>query len=156
MIVRFPGQHAGAPGAGTDEPVRVHAHLLVDRESLAGIRRRIRADLARAGLAPSVAFDCLVAVTEACTNALAGERDGDLMPDVGWTVEPDRVRFYITDFSNAQWHARAAHPSRDPAAEAELERRIAGMGLDLMRRLMDEVDVRAGARGTIVELVKNF
>ena len=48
----------------------MQTHPVGDKASLSGIRRRIRADLARAGVDPAKTFDCLVAVTEACANAL--------------------------------------------------------------------------------------
>jgi anti-sigma regulatory factor (Ser/Thr protein kinase) len=129
-------------------------HPLAEKASLSGIRREIRADLSRAGADPSLSFDCLVAVTEACTNALVhGHRTDDPPPEILWEIDGHSARFYIQDYSTQEW-SKASHPSRD--AEAEFEERIGGFGLDLMRGLMDEVDIQIGRDGTTVCLVKEL
>jgi serine/threonine-protein kinase RsbW len=137
----------------------VNRHPLSDRSSLSGLRRRIRADLSRAGADPSLSFDCLVAVTEACTNALLhGLTDEDgAPPDVSWHIDDGRARFCIQDFSTQRW-SKHAHPARGPAAHhaGEEEQRFGGFGLDLMRELMDEVDISVGPGGTRVVLVKEL
>ena len=119
------------------------------------MRKAIRGDLSRVGAQPSLAFDCLVAVTEACTNALLhGQGSGeDPRPEILWEIDQGTARFYVQDYSTQQW-SKTSHPSRD--AEAEIEERIGGFGLDLMRGLMDEVDIRIGPDGTTVCLVKQL
>jgi anti-sigma regulatory factor (Ser/Thr protein kinase) len=132
----------------------VRKHPLVDKTSLSGIRKEIRADLSKAGADPSLSFDCLVAVTEACTNALVhGHRTDDPPPEILWEIDGHSARFYIQDYSTQEW-SKTSHPSRD--AEAEFEERIGGFGLDLMRGLMDEVDIQIGPDGTTVCLVKQL
>jgi anti-sigma regulatory factor (Ser/Thr protein kinase) len=125
---------------------------LVDETGLARVRSLIRADLARVGVSSSDVFDCLVAVTEACSNAI---RHGGVnrVPTLSWHLEDDLVRFCVRDFSTEQW-SRRAHPSRSYAAGDGPDERIGGFGLDLMRGLMDEVDIRIGSGGTVVELSK--
>lgn len=137
----------------------VVTHPLADRTSLSGIRRRLRADLNRLEIDPSESFDCLVAVTEACTNALVhGMREADgTTPKLSWDIDRDSARFYVQDFSAQQW-SMAAHPSGgffDMTPE-DFERRIGGFGLPIMRALMDDVTIQIGARGTTVVLTKNF
>jgi anti-sigma regulatory factor (Ser/Thr protein kinase) len=149
----------GIPAHGSglyerSETVPVKKHPLADKASLSGVRKKIRSDLSRVGADASHAFDCLVAVTEACTNALVhGQRADDPSPEILWEVDHDAARFYIQDYSNQQW-SKTSHPSRE--TQAELEERIGGFGLDLMRGLMDEVDIQIGPDGTTVCLVKLF
>ena len=132
----------------------VRKHPLADKASLSSIRKEIRAALSKAGADPSLSFDCLVAVTEACTNALVhGHRADDPPPEILWEIDGHSARFYIQDYSTQEW-SKTSHPSRD--AEAELEERIGGFGLDLMRGLMDEVDIQMGSHGTTVCLVKQL
>jgi anti-sigma regulatory factor (Ser/Thr protein kinase) len=132
----------------------VRKHPLADKASLSGVRKEIRADLTKVGADPSLSFDCLVAVTEACTNALVhGHRADDPPPEILWEIDGHSARFYIQDYSTQEW-SKTSHPSRD--AEAEFEERIGGFGLDLMRGLMDEVDIQIGSDGTTVCLVKQL
>ncbi|MGH2752046.1 MAG: ATP-binding protein [Actinomycetota bacterium] len=132
----------------------VRKHPLAGKASLSGVRKKIRADLTNVGADASLSFDCLVAVTEACTNALVhGHRVEDPAPEILWEIDGSSARFYIQDYSTQEW-SKTSHPSRD--AQAELEERIGGFGLDLMRGLMDEVDIQMGPDGTTVCLVKQL
>jgi serine/threonine-protein kinase RsbW len=133
---------------------------LADEKSLSAIRRQLSDALHRLDVDPDKSFDCLVAVTEACTNALV---HGSTMSSNGRVaelrceIEDDRVRFYVRDFSAAAWSIADRPPSGviDVSAE-EVERRIGGFGFPLMRHLMDEVDVHIGDRGTTVVLTKRL
>jgi anti-sigma regulatory factor (Ser/Thr protein kinase) len=132
----------------------VRKHPLADKAGLSGVRKKIRADLSKAGADASLSFDCLVAVTEACTNALLhGQSSDDPPPEILWEIDGHSARFYIQDYSAQEW-SKTSHPSRD--AEAEIEQRIGGFGLDLMRGLMDEVDIQIGPDGTTVSLTKHL
>ncbi len=126
---------------------------LADRASLSVVRRQIRSEMTRAGVDPVASFDCLVAVTEACSNALI-HGAGDSIAQVSWEISDDRARFDIQDFSSRDW-AKTEHPSRSMDLEPTLEeRRVGGFGLELMRNLMDEVEIKMGSGGTRVSLVK--
>lgn len=130
-------------------------HPFNDKASLSGIRRAIRADLGGADADPSLSFDCLVAVTEACTNALmhgpAGS--GGHSPVVSWMVDGAVATFCIEDFSAERW-AMSRHPSRSvDSVKVDLG---SDLGLSLMRDLMDEVVVDSVPQGTIVTLTKNL
>lgn len=127
--------------------------MLSDEADLSRIRSSIRADLGRAGVRAADVFDCLVAVTEACSNAMR-HGNADAVPLLSWRIEPESVRFCVQDFSPERW-ARTAHPSRSFSdANVGFDDRIGGFGLQLMRGLMDEVDIRVGSEGTVVELGK--
>lgn len=107
---------------------------------------------------PSLSFDCLVAVTEACTNALTHGRfdlQEEPWPQVHWEVGGSEARFFVEDYSTRQW-SRTSHPSRDIDYLEAGEDRLGGFGLELMRQLMDEVEISMGPEGTTVCLVKRF
>lgn len=129
----------------------MQVQALADKSSLSEIRRVIRAQLQEAEASPSQAFDCLVAVTEACTNALLhGRGAGDARdPEVEWEITHACARFIIRDF--------ALHESSKSKPRAkDDEKRDGGYGLKMMRQLMDEVDIRFSPKGTTVALVKYF
>jgi serine/threonine-protein kinase RsbW len=148
-----PGSEAIDPPCGTRDS-RARTCSLSDESSLSSIRRSIRSDLSGVGADAAALFDCLVAVTEACTNALVHGR-GASAARVSWEIEECRARFLIQDYSGQRW-AKAIHPSRALAPTPAVGERIGGFGLELMHGLMDEVDIRNEHDGTIVELVKRF
>ena len=126
----------------------VHTETLADRSTLSAIRRQIRAALNEVGAPTASAFDCLVAVTEACTNALLhGQAEGAPAPEVRWEVTTDIARFEITDFSGRE--------GAEPPPQNEIPR-DGGFGLQLMRQLMDDVDIRFSPSGTTVSMEKSF
>ncbi|HEY7873893.1 MAG TPA: ATP-binding protein [Actinomycetota bacterium] len=132
---------------------------LTGRQALAGVRKAIRADLRAVRADPSLSFDCLVAVTEASTNALVHGtgHDDTRHPEVAWDIRDDSAVFEIQDFSTEQW-SRAMHPSRDMTAllDDTSEERVGGFGLHLMRELMDDVEIARGPLGTVVTLTKRL
>lgn len=139
---------------GIEESGRSRSHFsLTDKSALWQLRRQIRDDFDRVDADPSLVFECLVSVTEACTNALkhglreigAGQDD----PQVTWTIQPEGALFTIWDFSARRWSDRRAEkdPGEPPAG---------GYGIDLMRKLMDEVTIETDGDGTIVRLIKRL
>ncbi len=131
---------------------------LESKASLSEVRRHIRADLRAVDADPSAAFDCLVAVTEACTYAILhgarGPWDAASCPYVSWEIDRTRASFRVQDFSPEQW-ARAVHPSRGAEdAGRDLEARVTGLGTELMQGLMDDVEVSCAAGCTVVVLTK--
>jgi anti-sigma regulatory factor (Ser/Thr protein kinase) len=135
----------------------MQGRALSGKSSLSGIRRQIRADLGAAGADESLAFDCLVAVTEACSNALVhgqGRSPGSAAPEVRWEITGSQARFVVVDYSTEEW-SRTVHPSWDSdEIPDDMSRRIGGFGLDIMRGLMDDVDIDLSSDGTRVTLVK--
>ena len=135
----------------------MQGRALSGKSSLSGIRRQIRADLAAVGADESLAFDCLVAVTEACSNALVhgqGRSPGSAAPEISWEIEKTHARFVIVDFSTEEW-SRTVHPSWDSdEIPDDMSRRIGGFGLEIMRGLMDDVDINLSDGGTEVTLTK--
>jgi anti-sigma regulatory factor (Ser/Thr protein kinase) len=135
----------------------MQGRALSGKASLSGIRRSIRADLNAVGADESLAFDCLVAITEACSNALVhgqGRSPGSAAPEISWEITRSRARFVVVDFSTEEW-SRTIHPSWDSdEVPGDMSRRIGGFGLEIMRGLMDDVDIELGSEGTRVTLVK--
>jgi len=132
----------------------VQAHLLVDKASLSKIRKLVRADLVKVGAPPSTVFDCLVAVTEACAQALhgRGEKVGE-PPKISWTIDRNRANFCIEDFSRLAATDKS-HPKRRLHEILEQETGLKGLGQDVMSNLMDEVDVDETEDSRQVKMVK--
>ena len=136
----------------------MRSHPITDKASLSGVRRRIRSELTGLGVEPSALFDCLVAVTEACTNALLhGVDDEGPVPQISWNIDGTEARFFVQDFAGQEW-SMAAHPSSGLShlSPQQAEERVGGYGLNIMRGLMDEVDIDVTQKGTVVSLVKRF
>jgi anti-sigma regulatory factor (Ser/Thr protein kinase) len=135
----------------------MQGRALSGKSSLSGIRRQIRADLSAVGADESLAFDCLVAVTEACSNALVhgqARSPGSAAPEISWEITQNQARFVVIDFSTEEW-SRTVHPSWDSdEIPDDMSRRIGGFGLDIMRGLMDDVDIDLSRDGTTVTMVK--
>lgn len=135
----------------------MQGRALSGKSSLSGIRRQIRADLSAVGADESLAFDCLVAVTEACSNALVhgqGRSPGSAPPEISWEISPNQACFVIEDFSTEEW-SRTVHPSWDSdEIPDDMSRRIGGFGLEIMKGLMDDVDIDLSSHGTTVTLTK--
>ena len=129
----------------------MHVHPLADKSNLSGIRKLIRAELREVEAPASESFDCLVAVTEACTNALVHGKGkgGGADPEVSWEIEQAEARFKIRDFAPQKRLDPTDRP-QDP------EERDGGYGLKMMRHLMDSVDIQFSPEGTTVLLVKVF
>ena len=105
---------------------------------LAALRRDLRAWLARAGATASEGGDVLIAVGEACANAIehAGAQPGSTI-DVRAQLVGREVVLRICD--HGHWRTSSARSER-------------GHGLRLMRVLMDAIDIAAVHDGTRVEL----
>ncbi|HEX2240477.1 MAG TPA: ATP-binding protein [Actinomycetota bacterium] len=132
-------------------------HQIGDKASLSTIRRSIRSELANAGIDPAQVFDCLIAVTEACTNALVHGRDCDgeePAPEIVWDIRDSSATFWVRDFSSAR-RSRAVHPAAGDSRVAS-EDSLQGMGIALMDDLMDHLEIRRGPAGTVVTLRKEF
>jgi serine/threonine-protein kinase RsbW len=118
-------------------------YLLLARLALAGISRSVHVD-------EEVLADLKLAVTEACGNAVRHAYGGDEgSVDVVYVVGPDRLEMTVED--------RGAGLG-DPTAPIELAGQPleGGMGIAIIRAVVDELDVRDGedGRGTVVRMTK--
>jgi len=106
----------------------------------------------QAGVAPAARFDLQLAVEEACTNviehAYAG-RGGDF--SLEFDVRGPDVVITVRDRGEPFDPTSVPMPDRN----LPLERRpIGGLGMYLMRQLMDEMHFSFGADGNVLEMVK--
>ena len=113
------------------------------------------AEAARAAfLDEDAVFHCQMAVDEACTNviehAYGGEDKGNI--EIVCQVEPGRCSIRIVD------HGEPFDPTAVPVpiAAASLDDvRPGGIGLHLMKQLMDEVRFEFTEHGNVLTMVKN-
>jgi serine phosphatase RsbU (regulator of sigma subunit)/CheY-like chemotaxis protein/anti-sigma regulatory factor (Ser/Thr protein kinase) len=119
------------------------AGLLLRRRSvateLAGIRDAVRSALIAAGVVDSVVDDLVLAASEAGGNVVRHAYAGAPGPvEVRMAVRPKAVDLVVRD--EGRWRERA-----------ETGRH----GLDIMRAIMDTVDIDTGASGTTVRMSKD-
>lgn len=116
--------------------------------------RRFAAQAAReAGLNDDEIYAVQLAVDEACSNIIehgyGGEERGEI--ECQCTIEPDRFIVTIQD-QGARFDPTQA---TEPDVHCELEKRpIGGLGLYLIRRLMDDVEFETSERGNTLRLIK--
>jgi serine/threonine-protein kinase RsbW len=108
------------------------------------VRKFVREQAEQAGLSPSTVNDVVLAVSEACANAVL--HSGSTEMEVEWRLVGECVEATVTD--------RGTFVRRVPIPEFD---RTSGHGIPLMMALMDEVGVKEGSKrtpGTTVRLVK--
>ncbi|MEV6253987.1 ATP-binding protein [Nocardia sp. NPDC051929] len=111
---------------------------------LATVRHTLQDWLTQCGMAAAPAYDVLLAVGEACTNAVEHGHEGDGgVVRLRASVDGDELRVTISD--SGRWK----HP--DPQADS-----LRGRGMPLIRALIPEVTVTAGDTGTVVDLRTPF
>lgn len=114
-------------------------------DSLHDVREFLRERCREAGISGTPADDILLAVSEACSNAVLHSRSQVFQ--VIWRFRSDRAEARVRDQGRF---------SLGPRADGEI---LGGNGIPLMTALMDEVAVRRGTtrrRGTDVRLVKRL
>ena len=131
----------------------MQAHLLVDEASLSKIRKLVRADLVKVGARPSVVFDCLVALTEACTDALNRGPDQTGPPKITWTIDRQRAEICVEAFSTPDSGGQRNRASLRQILEQE---GFGGLGDDVVESLMDDVEVNDTDVSHSVRMVKEL
>jgi anti-sigma regulatory factor (Ser/Thr protein kinase) len=98
------------------------------------------------GLAAEACYQVKLAVSEAVTNAIQhGSRSADALVHISISEEPGAVVFEVTD--TGRFVPRVTRRGDMPES---------GRGLEFMRLMMDEVDVRPRQDGTHLRLVKRL
>lgn len=125
-----------------------------DREDLPELLAFVDSRCARAALPDAATFALRLAAEEAFMNILRHGYGGKPGP-VRLSIEraSDRVCLTLTD------EARPFDPEDAPRPDldAELDQRTeGGLGLHLIRELMDEVHHRAGPEGNVLTLIKHL
>jgi serine/threonine-protein kinase RsbW len=123
-------------------------YLLLARLALSGLARELQ-------LGDELVADLKLAVTEACGNAVRhaySDVDGDV--SVVFRIDGSRLLMTVEDHGDG---IRAPDSSDDEAAELSgpLE---SGMGMPIIRAIVDELAVEPGSdgRGTVVRMVKHL
>lgn len=134
----------------------MQTHVLVDKASLSKIRKLVKADLVKVGARPSVVFDCLVAVTEACAQALHGRSDRAGEPSkISWVIERQHAEFCLEDFSK-RTPPDADHPKRRIHEVIEKETGLSGLADDVIQGVMDRVEVEESPTSRSLKMTKLF
>jgi serine/threonine-protein kinase RsbW len=123
-------------------------YLLLARLALAGLARGVRID-------EEVLADLKLAVTEACGNAVRHAYSGDGgRIDVAFVVAPDRLEMIVEDEGTGL--TVPLDGSAVSEDEPALESFESGMGMAIIRAIVDELEVREGhdGRGTAVHMTK--
>lgn len=122
------------------------------------IARAFVADVAnKVGLTPAEIHDFQLVVTEAITNVIEHAYAGtDGRSNVELTIEKEGQSFTvaITDYGKNKFDAEA-HPNPD-MTEYLSQCRVGGLGLFLMRKLMDEVEFNSDQDSNTVRFVKHI
>jgi anti-sigma regulatory factor (Ser/Thr protein kinase) len=122
-------------------PGPLELRLPSDASQLAPLRRNLRRWLGQLGLATQLIDDVLIATGEACANAI---EHGYLLAtghEVALSAATSGVDLLLTVTDNGSWIPQDRPP--DPRR---------GRGLDLMRALMQQVEIDAGPGGTVVRM----
>ena len=114
-------------------------HVDIARDFVAEIARRVPMNAQEV-------HDLELVVTEAMTNVVEHAYDGDERCRVELSVSHDRQHFAIVIRHDGRDFDPAAHP--DPVMRDYLaERRVGGLGLYLIKKLMDEVEYTTNDAG---------
>lgn len=114
-------------------------HVDLARDFVADIARQVP-------MTPKEIYDLELVVTEALTNVMEHAYDGDETSAVELSVTPDQEQLTIV-ISHA---GREFDPDSVPdpnMREYLAQRRVGGLGLFLMKKLMDEVEYLTGEDG---------
>ncbi len=123
-------------------------YLLLARLALSGLARGLSLD-------DEIVADLKLAVTEACGNAVRHAYDsGSGSVRVVYLVRDDRLEMLVED-DGAGLDAEPDEELPSVVADA-LEAFEGGLGIAIIRAIVDELDVRAGedGRGTVVHMTK--
>ncbi|MGK8522708.1 ATP-binding protein [Nocardia asteroides] len=111
---------------------------------LATVRHILQEWLIDQGMAPGPAYDVLLAVGEACTNAVEhGHRGDGGVVRLRASIDGDELRVTVSD--SGRWKPP------DPHADS-----LRGRGMPLIRALIPQVSVTTGDSGTVVDLRTRF
>ncbi len=125
-------------------------YLLLARLALGGVVREMP-------VGPELLADLRLAVTEACGNAVKhAYGDGDGSVEVAFVVREDRLEMLVED-TGAGLELPLIEQLLEPEPpNAAVEPADGGMGIAIIRAIVDELEVTSGAdgRGTVVRMTK--
>ena len=124
------------------------------RAEYVGLARLVVSSLAsaRRALADDRVDDLKLAVSEACTNAIEAHADAvvDDRVTVRWSEADDRLLVQIEDRGTGFDPGQL--PEHPPVTDPERLNFERGLGIPLIRTLVDEVDFDPSAAGTLVRM----
>jgi serine/threonine-protein kinase RsbW len=123
-------------------------YLLLARLALAGVARSLP-------VGPELLADLKLAVTEACGNAVRhAYATGDGSVDVAFVLADNRLEMIVEDAGSGISLPLEELTVEDAARPEKLA--DGGMGMSIIRAIVDELDVRGGSsgRGTVVHMTK--
>jgi anti-sigma regulatory factor (Ser/Thr protein kinase) len=124
------------------EPVPFEVELPSDPSALPVVRGRLRTWLARRGIAPAEAAEILLAVGEACNNAVEHAYPDDL-GTIRLFVDEDGETLRATVGDHGSWREGASGSER-------------GRGIAIMRALMQTAQIETSSAGTEVVLERRL
>jgi serine/threonine-protein kinase RsbW len=150
VVEHLPSLAAATDGAVQDGVQTIRLHFRHPR-SLSMVRRVLRAVTQRAGLLEAAQDDVLMAVVEACTNALlhGATPEGEGETSVCIYLGPASLVVDVAD------EGPGFDPRRLSAPDLE-EPREHGYGLFIIRRVMDRLEVFHGDGGTVVRMTRSL
>jgi serine/threonine-protein kinase RsbW len=125
-------------------------YLLLARLALAGVARSLP-------VGPELLADLKLAVTEACGNAVRHAYDaGEGSVDLEFVLGDDRLEMIVEDQGAGIVLPVEELVADSPEAALSAEGGNGGMGMAIIRAIVDELDVRdgRGGRGTVVHMTK--
>jgi serine/threonine-protein kinase RsbW len=125
-------------------------YLLLARLALAGVARSLP-------LGPELLADLKLAVTEACGNAVRHAYDaGEGSVELAFVVTDDRLEMIVEDQGAGIGLPVEELIAETPEAALSEVGANGGMGMAIIRAIVDELDVRdgRGGRGTVVHMTK--
>ena len=125
-------------------------YLLLARLALAGVARSLP-------VGPELLADLKLAVTEACGNAVRHAYNGEAgLVGVVFVLGPDRIEMIVEDQGAGIALPVIEELIATPPPDKPIEPADGGMGMAIIRAIVDELDVRDGGdgRGTVVHMTK--
>lgn len=129
--------------------LRVPARL----ESIRPLTRLVERMGRKAALSEQAVFYCRLALDEACTNIIEHSYQGTANGEIEATIRfrKGACAISLTDFGKPYDPARVLTPERDAPLDVK---RPGGLGLYLMRNVMDEVRYEPGPASNRLTMVK--
>ncbi len=120
---------------------------------LTKVRKFISTHARKAKISEASIVDLRLAVDEACSNVIEHAYQGDSNEKLHLTltVEPSRVIVQIRDRGRAFNEDRYQQPN---VVELSRNRKSGGLGVDIIRRLMDQVEYHTDGDINEIKLVK--
>ncbi len=122
-------------------------------ESIRALMSLLGQFVRRARLGEREAFECRLALDEACVNIIEHAYDNDPFGEIMVSLEaaPGKCTICLTDFGHPFDPRSVPPPARGVGLD---EMRPGGLGLALMRQMMDEVEYTVGPEGNSLLMVK--